>query len=127
MNTSSIFALLPIDIKEEVVEHIFENDVHRNHETTILDFMEQSKRTMVERFEDDYIVGDIGLCDSMEDLIEFNDNWNGSELLVPSHILNVSRMSSREWLDSLPDLGHFTDSDSDDSIDAYTNNGCLES
>ena len=108
MNTSSIFALLPIDIKEEVVEHIFENDVHRNHETTILDFMEQSKRTMVERFEDDYIVGDIGLCDSMEDLIEFNDNC-------------------REWLDSLPDLGHFTDSDSDDSIDAYTNNGCLES
>tara|TARA_R110002020_G_scaffold140534_1_gene312105 strand:+ start:2005 stop:2355 length:351 start_codon:yes stop_codon:yes gene_type:complete len=113
MNTSSIFALLPIDIKEEVVEHIFEEDVYRNHEKTILDFMEKAKRTMVERFIGDYIVGDIGLCDSMEDLIEFNEYWNGSESINPSHILNVSRISSREWLDSLPDLGHFLSDDSD--------------
>ena len=132
MNTSSIFAFLPLDIKEEVVEHLFENDVRKNKDILDVDFIRQRKKALLETFEEEYVMGNLGLCDPYEVLQNWNDTWGGthqtypeekelgvSACIIPSIIYRVSRMSSREWIDSLPPLAYFSDEsiDSDDSDD----------
>jgi hypothetical protein len=103
MNTSSIFAFLPLDIKEEVVEHLFEDDVRKNKDILDVDFKCISRRALFDTMLCDYAYGAIGLCDTYEHLQECNDDWYGSRCIIPSFVKSFSRMKNYEWIESLPE------------------------
>ena len=94
MNTSSIFASLPLDIKEEVVEHLFEDDVRKNKDILDVDFMCIRRRALFDTLMSEYIVGEIGLCDPYEVLQEYNDTWYDGRCITPSVFKNLSDSDS---------------------------------